>query len=70
MKRILEILVCPICKGKLHYDRDAEELYCRFDKLAYPIVNGIPIMLADKARTFDSSNSGNNNAQKNHKDNK
>ncbi|WP_304985832.1 Trm112 family protein [Coxiella-like endosymbiont] len=51
-KRLLEILACPLCKGKLIYKQDAEELLCRFDKLAYPIQGGIPIMLVDKARSL------------------
>ncbi|MGY8526143.1 Trm112 family protein [Paracidovorax citrulli] len=48
--RLLEILVCPLCKGKLQYDRQAQELVCSVDKLAYPIRDGIPVMLADEAR--------------------
>ncbi|MGI4855502.1 MAG: Trm112 family protein [Janthinobacterium lividum] len=49
--RLLEILVCPLCKGPLKYDRTAQELVCAVDKLAYPIQDGIPVMLADEART-------------------
>jgi len=49
--RLLEILVCPLCKGPLQYDRAAQELICSADKLAYPIQDGIPVMLADEART-------------------
>lgn len=48
--RLLEILVCPLCKGPLSYDRAAQELICHADKLAYPIRDGIPVMLADEAR--------------------
>jgi uncharacterized protein len=48
--RLLEILVCPICKGPLNYDRAAQELVCHADKLAYPIRDGIPVMLVDEAR--------------------
>jgi uncharacterized protein YbaR (Trm112 family) len=48
--RLLEILVCPICKGPLSYDRNAQELICHADKLAYPIRDDIPVMLADEAR--------------------
>jgi uncharacterized protein len=48
--RLLEILVCPICKGPLSYDRAAQELVCHADKLAYPIRDGIPVMLVDEAR--------------------
>ena len=49
-KKMLDVLACPLCKGKLHYDRKAEELICRFDKLAYPIQEGVPVMLENKAR--------------------
>lgn len=48
--RLLEILVCPICKGSLRYDRAEQELICQADKLAYPIRDGIPVMLVDEAR--------------------
>lgn len=48
--RLLEILVCPICKGPLTYDRAQQELVCHADKLAYPIRDGIPVMLVDEAR--------------------
>jgi uncharacterized protein YbaR (Trm112 family) len=49
-KKLLEILACPICKGKLVYDQPKERLICRYDKLAYPIRNGIPIMLEEQAQ--------------------
>lgn len=49
-KKLLEILACPACKGKLIYKSDAKELICRFDKLAFPIRDDIPIMLIDEAR--------------------
>ncbi|MCH9769928.1 MAG: Trm112 family protein [Gammaproteobacteria bacterium] len=52
--RLLEILACPACKGKLLYDAKARELICRFDKLAYPIRDNIPIMLTDEARHLTS----------------
>ncbi|CAN7483165.1 Trm112 family protein [Trinickia sp. LjRoot230] len=48
--RLLEILVCPICKGQLRYDRAQQELICQADKLAYPVRDGIPVMLVDEAR--------------------
>jgi uncharacterized protein YbaR (Trm112 family) len=48
--RLLDILVCPLCKGPLAYDKKAQELLCHADKLAYPIRDGIPIMWADEAR--------------------
>lgn len=49
-KKLLEILVCPLCKGPLVYDKGAQELICRGDRLAYPIRDGIPVMLEDEAR--------------------
>ncbi|OFZ96379.1 MAG: tetraacyldisaccharide 4'-kinase [Betaproteobacteria bacterium RIFCSPLOWO2_02_67_12] len=48
--RLLEILVCPLCKGPLVYRREAGELICRADRLAYPIKDGIPVMLEEDAR--------------------
>jgi uncharacterized protein YbaR (Trm112 family) len=49
-KALLEILACPACKGELIYDLANQELLCRFDRLAYPIINDIPVMLEAKAR--------------------
>jgi uncharacterized protein len=51
--RLLEILVCPLTKTTLEYDREAQELISRKARLAYPIRDGIPIMLADEARSID-----------------
>jgi uncharacterized protein YbaR (Trm112 family) len=48
--KLLEILVCPLTKSTLIYDRDKQELVSRLAGVAYPIRNGIPIMLADEAR--------------------
>lgn len=53
--RLLDILVCPICKSPLSYDKKAQELICRADKLAYPIRDGIPIMWADEARDLNAA---------------
>ena len=50
---LLKILVCPVTKGPLEYDRQAQELISRAAGLAYPIRNGIPIMLADAARHIE-----------------
>ncbi|OGI40085.1 MAG: tetraacyldisaccharide 4'-kinase [Candidatus Muproteobacteria bacterium RBG_16_62_13] len=49
-KKLLDILVCPVCKGPLHYDKAKSELICRADRLAYPIRDDIPVMLEDEAR--------------------
>lgn len=54
--RLLDILVCPLCKGPLVYDKKAQELICNPDKLAYPIRDGIPIMWADEARDLNAKN--------------
>ncbi|MGE4248849.1 MAG: Trm112 family protein [Parvibaculaceae bacterium] len=48
--KLLEILVCPVTKTRLDYDREKQELISRAARLAYPIRDGIPIMLADEAR--------------------
>ena len=49
-KKLLDILVCPICKGPLLYDKARQELICKADRLAYPIRDDIPVMLEDEAR--------------------
>ena len=49
-RKLLEILVCPICKGPLVYKKDANELICKGDRLAYPIKDDIPVMLEEEAR--------------------
>jgi hypothetical protein len=51
--KLLEILVCPLTKGPLRYDPEADELISDKAKLAFPIRDGIPIMLADEARQLD-----------------
>lgn len=53
-KKLLDILVCPICKGPLSYDKSASELICKVDALAYPIRDDIPVMLEDEARKLDA----------------
>jgi uncharacterized protein YbaR (Trm112 family) len=52
--KLLEILVCPVTKGPLRYDAAAQELVSEQAGLAYPIRDGIPIMLADEARKLDA----------------
>lgn len=51
--RLLEILVCPLCKGELRHNRDQQELICRADALAFPIRDGVPVMLETEARTLE-----------------
>lgn len=48
--KLLEILVCPICKGPLVYRKTEHELICKADRLAYPVRDDIPVMLEDEAR--------------------
>ena len=50
--RLLEILVCPVSRGPLVYRRELKELWCRQSGLAYPVRDGIPVMLEDEARTL------------------
>lgn len=51
--RLLEVLVCPVTRGRLTYDREAGELVSKGAKLAYPIRDGVPIMLPEEARAID-----------------
>jgi len=52
--KLLDILVCPVCKGKLYYDKNAAELICRGDRLAYPVRDDIPVMLEEEARKLEA----------------
>ena len=49
-ERLTDILACPVCKGPLAWQRDTEEFLCRADRLAFPVRDGIPVMLPDEAR--------------------
>ena len=49
-RKLLDILVCPICKGPLVYKKEAQELICKADRLAYPVRDDIPVMLEEEAR--------------------
>ena len=51
-KRLLDILACPVCKGPLVHLREEAVLVCRADRLAFPIKDGIPVMLQEEARTL------------------
>jgi uncharacterized protein YbaR (Trm112 family) len=53
--KLLEILVCPVTKGPLVYDRQKEELISKSARLAYPIRDGMPVMLEDEARRLEPS---------------
>ncbi len=48
--KLMEILACPVCKGKLDIDKDKKELICKFDRIAYPIEKDIPVLLENEAR--------------------
>ena len=49
-KKLLDILVCPLCKGPLVYHKAEAELICKADRLAFPVRDGIPVMLQQEAR--------------------
>jgi uncharacterized protein YbaR (Trm112 family) len=53
-KRLLDILACPLCKGPLQYAKQQQALVCRADRLAFPIRDGIPVMLEDEARRLQA----------------
>ncbi len=52
--KLLDILACPICKGSLIYRKKDKELICKVDRLAFPIRDGIPVMLEAEARSLDA----------------
>ena len=52
--KLLDILACPICKGKLVFVKEKNELVCKADRLAYPIRDDIPVMLEDEARQLSA----------------
>ena len=56
--KLLEILVCPLCKGPVEYRKSAQELVCRPCRVAYPIRDGIPVMLADEVRALSAEEAG------------
>jgi len=51
--KLMDILVCPLCKGPLVFRKDKQELVCKPDRLAYAIKDGIPVMLEDAARKLE-----------------
>ena len=53
-KRLLNILVCPLCKSQLHLNIEKHELICKADRLAYPIRNDVPVMLVEEARSLNA----------------
>lgn len=57
-KRLMDVLACPVCKGRLDYAKKDSELRCRACRLAFPIRDDIPIMLEDEARELSSDEVG------------
>ncbi|GAA0520394.1 protein YcaR [Tatumella terrea] len=55
--RLLEIVACPVCNGKLQYNQQQQELVCKPDGLAYPVRDGIPVLLENEARTLTADES-------------
>ena len=53
--KLLDILVCPLCKGPLLYRKAEQELVCKADRLGFPIRDGIPVMLEDEARKLPAT---------------
>ena len=62
-KKLLTILACPLCKGELFYNQEAQELICYPDSLAYPIRDDIPIMLENEARQLPHEEKANRKKQ-------
>jgi hypothetical protein len=58
--RLLEILVCPLCKGSLHYNQQEQELICKANKLAFPVKDGVPVMLEGEARDLSQPSAADN----------
>ncbi|KYP97395.1 hypothetical protein BG74_03245 [Sodalis-like endosymbiont of Proechinophthirus fluctus] len=50
--RLLEVVACPVCNGKLYYNKERKELICKSDALAYPLRDGIPVLLESEARAI------------------
>lgn len=52
--RLLDLLVCPLCKGRLYPNASRTELICRGDRLGFPVRDGVPVMLEDQARSLNA----------------
>jgi len=50
--RLLEIIACPVCNGKLYFNQEKQELICKADRLAFPLRDGIPVLLENEARAL------------------
>ncbi|WP_342321283.1 Trm112 family protein [Kosakonia sp. BYX6] len=55
--RLLEIIACPVCNGKLNFTQDKQELICKVDSLAFPVREGIPVLLETEARSLTAEES-------------
>lgn len=55
--RLLEIVACPVCNGKLQFQSSTQELICKADGLAYPVRDGIPVLLENEARSLTAEES-------------
>lgn len=55
-RHLLKILACPVCKGRLHYNKKRAELECHNDRLAFPVRNGVPVLLVMDARPIEPVN--------------
>lgn len=53
-KKLLDIVACPVCKGKLQYHAENSALICRFDRLSYPVKDGIPVLIEEKATSLSA----------------
>ncbi len=56
-KNLLDIIVCPVCKGELTYIPDKQVLLCKKCKLMYPIIDGIPVLLKEEAKKYEENSS-------------
>ena len=61
--RLLDLLVCPLCKGRLYPNASHTELTCRGDRLAFPVRDGVPVMLEAQARSLGADDDSSSNAQ-------
>ena len=61
--RLLDLLVCPLCKGRLYPNTSHTELICRGDRLAFPVRDGVPVMLEAQARSLGADDDSNSSAQ-------
>lgn len=55
--RLLEIIACPLCNGKLYYSQDKQELICKPDNLAFPLRDGVTVLLENEARSLNAQES-------------